>query len=108
MNKLHINIISHNLLDGWEIKKSRSHKAMIIGKVGVNQSILISVVGDHHWTNDHHEVIIYSVPASELSRNPSIDSEVSFKFHYWNSMMNFLKRGSNLDFHEIDVEVNEY
>jgi len=92
MNTLHRDGIRRELKAGWRLAKSKTHLSMILGKDGVELSLLIAVVGDEHWGNDYHEVIAYPMSARSLSRDGSCGSwGETFRFSRWNDLLSFLK-----------------
>ncbi len=99
MNSLHKKAIKGALTNGWDLKGSRSHHCMIVGKQGTSVSMLLSIVGDEHWNNEYHELIIYQVPAQTLSKGAHGDAYGdTWRFLHWNELLAFLKVNSALDF----------
>ena len=99
MNPLHKKALKEALTSSWDLKKSRSHSCMIVGKQGTSVSMLLSIVGDEHWDNEFHELVIYQIPAQLLSKGShGKTAGDSWRFHYWNDLLAFLNVNSALDF----------
>lgn len=99
MPKWQVRLIQAVLANGWLIKKSRSHAAMIIGHQDFEISALISTVGDLHWSHDYNEVIFYEVSAGELSRKHPVEKlGDSWRFGDWFRLKKFLGDESKVNF----------
>jgi hypothetical protein len=82
---MHMGLKQIELPEKWAIKKSRICKSVLLGHPTVPSCAVIACVGDDHWEEDWHEVIVFNQLAKEASKEGAAwgESVLEFRLHHW-------------------------
>jgi len=94
---MHVGLRNMELPSGWVAKKSRSFTAALIGNPDVQGCLCVSVVGDAHWEQEYHEVVVFpGRSAREVSKEGFAGQWETERFYYWNDLRRYIQKACEL------------
>jgi hypothetical protein len=104
---MHVGLKQIDLPEGWAIKKCKSFDSALLGHPTIPVSAAVACVGDRHWDEVAHEVIVFKQSAKEVSNVGAKWDHTTqdFRLCHWHQLKSCLQAIADGRIDEWDYEV---